>query len=191
MGAVVSATDVRAAVREQVQSLGARFVETPVAAAQAEGTGGYAKALDEESYQRQREAMSKVVAESDVVITTAAIPGKKAPILLTAEMVKLMQPRSVVVDLAAERGGNCELTKPGQTIEAHGVTIIGNDNLPSDVPYHASQMFGKNVVTFLQHLVGEGLPGKVNMEDEITRDTLICRDGELVNARVRELLAKG
>ena len=191
MGAVVSATDVRAAVREQVQSLGARFVETPVAAAQAEGTGGYAKALDEESYQKQREAMSKVVAESDVVITTAAIPGKKAPILLTAEMVKLMQPRSVVVDLAAERGGNCELTKPGQTIEAHGVTIIGNDNLPSDVPYHASQMFGKNVVTFLQHLVSEGLPGKVNMEDEITRDTLICRDGELVNARVRELLAKG
>jgi len=190
MGAVVSATDVRAAVREQVQSLGAKFVETPVAAAQAEGAGGYAKALDEESYQKQREAMSKVVAESDVVITTAAIPGKKAPILLTEEMVKLMQPRSVVVDLAAERGGNCELTKPGQTIVAHGVTIIGNDNLPSDVPYHASQMFGKNVVTFLQHLVGEGLPGKVNMEDEITRDTLICRDGELVSSRVRELLAR-
>jgi H+-translocating NAD(P) transhydrogenase subunit alpha len=190
MGAVVSATDVRAAVREQVQSLGAKFVETPVAAAQAEGAGGYAKALDEESYQKQREAMSKVVAESDVVITTAAVPGKKAPILLTEEMVKLMQPRSVVVDLAAERGGNCELTKPGQTILAHGVTMIGNDNLPSDVPYHASQMFGKNVVTFLQHLVGEGLPGKVNMEDEITRDTLICRDGELVNARVRELLAR-
>jgi len=190
MGAVVSATDVRAAVREQVQSLGAKFVETPVAAAQAEGAGGYAKALDEDTYKKQREAMSKVVAESDVVITTAAIPGKKAPILLTEEMVKLMQPRSVVVDLAAERGGNCEVTKPGQTIIAHGVTIIGNDNLPSDVPYHASQMFGKNVVTFLQHLVGEGLPGKVNMEDEITRETLICRDGELVNARVRELLAK-
>ena len=190
MGAVVSATDVRAAVREQVQSLGAKFVETPVAAAQAEGSGGYAKALDEDTYKKQREAMSKVVAESDVVITTAAIPGRKAPILLTEEMVKLMQPRSVVVDLAAERGGNCELTKPGRTIEAHGVTIIGNDNLPSDIPYHASQMFGKNVVTFLQHLVSEGLPGKVNLEDEITRETLICRDGELVNARVRELLAK-
>ena len=133
--------------------------------------------------------MSKVVAESDVVITTAAIPGKKAPILLTGEMVQMMQPGSVVVDLAAERGGNCELTKPGEIIESHGVTIIGLDNLPSDVPYHASQMFGKNVVTFLQHLVAEGLPGKVNLNDEITRDTLICRDGELLNDRVKHLLS--
>jgi NAD(P) transhydrogenase subunit alpha len=171
-----------------VQSLGAKFVESPVAPGQAEGTGGYAKAMDEESYKQQRSAMSKVVAESDVVITTAAIPGKKAPILLTAEMVAMMQPGSVVVDLAAERGGNCELTQPGKVIVTRGVTIIGLDNLPSDVPYHASQMFGKNVVTFLQHLVAEGLPGKVNMEDEITRDTLICRDGELLNSRVKQLL---
>jgi H+-translocating NAD(P) transhydrogenase subunit alpha len=188
LGAQVSATDVRSAVREQIQSLGAKFVETPVEAGKAEGTGGYAKALDEETYKKQREAMSKVVAESDVVITTAAIPGRKAPILVTADMVKLMQPGSVIVDLAAERGGNCELTKPGQTIVAEGVSILGPDNLPSDVPYHASQMFAKNVLTFLQHLVSLGFPGKVNTEDEITRDTLICRDGELVNARVRQLL---
>lgn len=188
LGAQVSATDVRAAVKEQVQSLGAKFVETPVEAGKAEGSGGYAKALDEETYQKQREAMSKVVAESDVVITTAAIPGRKAPILVTAEMVKLMQPGSVLVDLAAERGGNCELTKPGETVVSGGVTILGPDNLPSEVPYHASQMFGKNVITFLQHLLGLGLPGKVNTEDEITRETLLCRDGEIVNPRIRQLL---
>jgi NAD(P) transhydrogenase subunit alpha len=188
LGAQVSATDVRAAVREQVQSLGAKFVETPVEAGQAEGTGGYAKALDEETYQKQREAMSKVVAESDVVITTAAVPGRKAPILVTADMVKLMQPDAVIVDLAAERGGNCELTKPGETVVVNGVTILGPSNLPAEVPYHASQMFGKNVITFLQHLLGLGLPGKVHMDDEITRETLICRDGELLNARVKQLL---
>jgi NAD(P) transhydrogenase subunit alpha len=188
LGAQVSATDVRAAVKEQVQSLGAKFVETPVETGKAEGSGGYAKVLDEETYQKQREAMSKVVAESDVVITTAAIPGRKAPILVTAEMVKLMQPGSVLVDLAAERGGNCELTKPGETVVSGGVTILGPDNLPSEVPYHASQMFGKNVITFLQHLLGLGLPGKVNMEDEITRETLLCRDGEIVNSRIRQLL---
>ncbi len=188
LGAIVSATDVRAAVREQVQSLGAKFVETPVEAAKAEGTGGYAQALDEETYRKQREAMSKVVAESDVVITTAAIPGRKAPILVTAEMVKLMQPGSVIVDLAAERCGNCELTKPGETVVVDGVTILGPDNLPSDVPYHASQMFGKNVLTFLQHLVSQGLPGSVNTSDEITRETLICRDGQVLQPRIRQLL---
>ena len=189
LGAVVSATDVRAAVKEQIQSLGAKFIESPVAAAQAEGAGGYAKALDEESYKQQRAAMAKVVADSDIVITTAAIPGKKAPILLTAEMVQMMQPGSVVVDLAAERGGNCELTKPGEVIHTPGgVTIIGLDNLPSDVPYHASQMFGKNVVTFLTHLVTQGVPDNVHMDDEITRETLICRDGEVVNTRVKQLL---
>ncbi|HEY2828295.1 MAG TPA: Re/Si-specific NAD(P)(+) transhydrogenase subunit alpha [Pirellulales bacterium] len=188
LGAQVSATDVRAAVREQVQSLGAKFVETPVEAGQAEGAGGYAKALDEEAYQKQRAAMSKVVAESDVVITTAAVPGRKAPILVTADMVQLMQPGSVLVDLAAERGGNCELTKPGETVVVNDVTILGPNNLPSEVPYHASQMFGKNVITFLQHLFSLGLPGKVNTDDEITRDTLICRDGEIVNPRVRQLL---
>jgi NAD(P) transhydrogenase subunit alpha len=190
-GAVVSATDVRAAVREQVQSLGAKFVETPVEAGKGEGTGGYAKALDEESYRKQREAMSKVVAESDVVITTAAIPGRKAPILLTADMVQLMQPGSVIVDLAAERGGNCELTKPGETVVVNHVTILGPDNMPSDVPYHASQMFAKNVVTFLQHLLTLGMPGKVDTNDEITRETLVCMDGEVVHARIKEMLGKG
>ncbi len=163
-------------------------METSVDAGKAEGTGGYAKALDENEQRQQREAMAKVVAESDVVITTAAIPGKKAPILVTKEMVERMQPGAVLVDLAAERGGNCELTKPGQTVVVGGVTILGPDNLPSEVPYHASQMFGKNVVTFLQHLVSLGLPGKVNTEDEITRETLICRDGEVMNSRVRQLL---
>jgi H+-translocating NAD(P) transhydrogenase subunit alpha len=188
LGAQVSATDVRAAVREQVQSLGAKFVETPVDAKQAEGTGGYAKALDEESYQKQRDAMAKVVAESDVVITTAAIPGRRAPILVTTDMVHLMQPGSVLVDLAAERGGNCELTKPGDTVIVNGVMIIGPENLPSDVPYHASQMFAKNAITFLQHLIGLGLPATIDMADEITRETLICRDGEVVQPRVRQLL---
>jgi H+-translocating NAD(P) transhydrogenase subunit alpha len=188
MGAVVSATDVRSAVREQIQSLGAKFVETPVDATKAEGTGGYAKALDEEAAKKQREAMSKVVAESDLVVTTAAIPGRKAPILVTADMVNLMQPGAVIVDLAAERGGNCELTKPGETVVVNNVTILGPSNLPSEVPYHASQMFGKNVVTFLQHLISQGVPDKPNMEDEIVRETLICRDGQVLQPRVRQLL---
>ncbi|HTQ38042.1 MAG TPA: Re/Si-specific NAD(P)(+) transhydrogenase subunit alpha [Pirellulales bacterium] len=188
LGAQVSATDVRAAVREQVQSLGAKFVETPVDASKAEGAGGYAKALDEEAQRQQREAMTKAVSESDLVITTAAVPGRKAPILVTKEMVQRMQPGSVLVDVAAERGGNCELTKPGETVVVGGVTILGPTNLPSEVPYHASQMFAKNVVTFLQHLISLGLPGKANLEDEITRETLICRDGEIVNSRVRQLL---
>jgi NAD(P) transhydrogenase subunit alpha len=184
----VSATDVRSAVKEQVQSLGAKFVESSVDTGKAEGAGGYANALDEEAYQKQREALSKVVSESDAIITTAAIPGKKAPILVTAEMVGKMQPGSVIIDLAAERGGNCELTKPGETVVVNGVTILGPANLPSEVPYHASQMFAKNVVTFLQHLVDQGLPGKVNPDDEITRETLLCRDGQVLQPRVRELL---
>ncbi len=189
LGAQVSATDVRSAVKEQVQSLGAKFVESAVESSKAEGAGGYAKALDEEAYQKQREALTKVVAESDAVITTAAIPGKKAPILVTAEMVHRMQPGSVIVDLAAERGGNCELTRPGETVVTDGgVTILGPANLPSEVPYHASQMFAKNVVTFLQHLVDLGLPNKVDANDEITRETLLCRDGEVVQPRIRELL---
>ncbi len=190
LGAVVSATDVRSAVKDQIQSLGAKFVESPVDSAKAEGTGGYAKELDAEAQTKQREALSKAVAESDVVITTAAIPGRKAPILVTAEMVKLMQPGSVLVDLAAERGGNCELTKPGEIVVVNGVTILGPTNLPSEVPYHASQMFAKNVLTFLQHLAKEGLPAKVNLEDEITRETLICRDGQVIHPRVKQLLER-
>ncbi|MGD9720435.1 MAG: Re/Si-specific NAD(P)(+) transhydrogenase subunit alpha [Pirellulales bacterium] len=186
MGAVVSAYDVRAAVKEQVQSLGAKFVEMPLDAS-AEGQGGYAKAMDEEFYRRQRELMTTVVAGSDVVITTAAVPGKKAPTLITAEMVAAMPPGGVIVDVAAERGGNCALTRPGETVVENGVTIIGPANLPADVPYHASQMFAKNVTTLIEHLVADG-QFRFDLEDEITRETLVTKDGQVVHAKVRELL---
>jgi NAD(P) transhydrogenase subunit alpha len=196
LGAKVEAYDVRPAVKEQVQSLGARFVELPLESADAEDKGGYAKAQDESFYRRQREMMIKVVAGSDVVITTALIPGKRAPILVTTEMVEAMQPGSVVVDLAAERGGNCELTRPDQIVEHNGVTIIGPSNPAALVPYHASQMYSKNIVTFLLHLIvtsggkdGAKQPSLVlNLEDEITRDTLLTRDGAVVHARIKELL---
>ncbi len=187
MGAVVSAYDVRAAVKEQVQSLGARFVEMGIEGEQSEGKGGYAKAMDEEFYRRQRELMTKVVAEHDVVITTAAVPGKKAPTLITAEMVAVMPPGSVIVDVAAERGGNCALTRPSETVVEHGVTILGPANLPSDVPFHASQMFAKNATTFLNHLVKDG-QFEIDLDDEITRETLVAKDGQVVHPKVRELL---
>ena len=189
LGAKVEAYDVRPAVKEQVQSLGAKFVELPLDSADAEDKGGYAKAQDEAFYKRQREMMLKVVAASDVVITTALIPGKPAPILLTTEMVDAMAPGSVVVDLAAERGGNCELTKPDQIVTHHGVTILGPSNPPALVPYHASQMYSKNITTFLAHLLGKdgaaqtALP--INPDDEITRETLLTRGGDVVHARVR------
>jgi NAD(P) transhydrogenase subunit alpha len=187
LGAVVSAYDVRAAVKEQIQSLGGKFVEMPIEGGAAEGAGGYAKQMDEDFYRRQRELLTRVVAENDVVIATAAVPGKKAPLLVPADAVRGMQPGSVIVDLAAERGGNCELTKPGQTIEEHGVTIMGPTNLPSEVPYHASQMFAKNTATFLQHLVKEG-QFHFDMNDPITRDTMIARGGNVVHPAIRELL---
>ncbi len=188
LGAVVSAYDVRPAVKEQVQSLGAKFVEMDLAPTGAEAAGGYARAMDEEFYRKQREMMARVVAESDVVITTAAVPGKKAPILVTGEMLKGMAPGSVIVDLAAERGGNCDLTRPGETVVEHGVTILGPANLPSEIPYHASQMYAKNISTFLLHLVKDGQV-QVNEEDEIIRETLVTRDGKVVNPRVAELLS--
>ena len=188
LGAVVSAYDLRAAVKEQVQSLGAKFVELPLES--AEGQGGYAKAMDEEFYRRQRELLTKVVAESDVVVTTAAVPGKKAPTLVTAEMVAAMAPGSVIVDVAAERGGNCALTKPGQTVVEHGVTILGPANLAADVPNHASQLFAKNVTTFLANLTQDGQL-VVNTDDEITRESLVTRDGQVIHAKVRELLGLG
>ncbi len=191
MGARIEAYDVRPAVKEQVQSLGAKFVELPLDAADAEDKGGYAKAQDESFYRRQREMMLKVVAGSDVVITTALIPGKRAPILLTTEMVEAMEPGSVVVDLAAERGGNCELTQPDTVVEHKGVKIIGPSNPPALVPYHASQMYSKNIITFLQHLLGkDGVSAPIlplNQEDEITRETLLTRDGAVVHQRVREM----
>jgi NAD(P) transhydrogenase subunit alpha len=187
LGAVVEAYDVRPAVKEQVQSVGARFVELPLETAQAEGKGGYAKEQDESFYQRQRETMARVVASSDVVITTAVVPGKKAPVLVTAEMVRGMAPGSVVVDLAAERGGNCELTRADRVVMEQGVTILGPTNLPSTVPYHASQMYARNITTFLLHLLKDGNV-RIDASDEITRDTLVAARGEVVNPRIREVL---
>jgi H+-translocating NAD(P) transhydrogenase subunit alpha len=187
LGAVVEAYDVRPAVREQVQSVGAKFVELPLETGHAEDKGGYAKAQDEAFYQRQREMMARVVASNDVVITTAVVPGRKAPVLVTADMVRGMAPGSVIVDLAAERGGNCELTRADQVVVEKGVTILGPTNLPSTVPYHASQMYAKNITTFLLHLVKDDAV-KFDPADEITRDTLIAKDGEVVNARVRQAL---
>jgi len=187
LGAVVSAYDVRTAVKEQIQSLGGKFVEMPLEAGAAEGEGGYARQMDEEFYRRQRELMTRVVAESDVVIATASIPGKKAPVLIPADAVRGMQPGSVIVDLAAERGGNCELTRPGEMVEEQGVTILGPTNLPAEVPYHASQMFAKNVATFLAHLIKDG-QFFFDTSDPITRDTMITRDGNVVHPAIRKLL---
>ena len=190
LGASISAYDVRPAVKEQVQSVGAKFVEMQLETFDAETKGGYAQEMGEEFYRKQRELMMKVVADHDVVITTAAIPGKKSPVLITADMVANMAAGSVIVDLAAERGGNCELTKADQTVVEHGVTIMGPTNLPSDAPYHASQMYAKNIVTFLLNLVKDKQV-QMNMEDEIIRDTLIAKDGKIVNARVQQLLGAG
>ncbi len=188
LGAVVSAYDLRPAVKEQVQSLGGRFVELPLEVSDAQDAGGYAKAQDESFYQRQRELLGKVVAESDVVITTAVVPGKKSPVLVTKEMVAGMAPGSVIVDLAAERGGNCELTRADETIAVNGVTIVGTINLASTVPYHASQMYAKNLANFLTHLMKDGKL-QMNLDDEITRGTLCTQGGEIVNARLREFFA--
>jgi NAD(P) transhydrogenase subunit alpha len=188
LGAVASAYDMRAASKEQVMSLGGRFVELPIEAKDAQDAGGYAKAQDESFYQKQRELLAKTVAESDVVITAAVIPGKRSPILVTKDMVARMAPGSVVVDLAAERGGNCESTKPDETIVVHGVTIIGMFNLAETVPYHASQMYARNISAFLQNLTKDGKV-QVNLKDEIIRETLVTHEGEIVNARVREFFS--
>src|SRR5262245_38898104 len=196
LGARVEAYDVRPAVKEQIQSLGARFVEMPIEAGDAQDAGGYAKAQDESFYRRQREMMLKTVGGSDVVISTAAIPGKRAPILITEEMVKAMPPGSAIVDLAAATGGNCELTVADEAVVRHGVTIIGPTNLPATVPYHASQMYARNVTTLIQHLVRreKGADGKptgapklvVDANDEITKEILVTNNGEVVHPRLRE-----
>jgi NAD(P) transhydrogenase subunit alpha len=186
LGAVVKAYDIRPAVKEQIESLGATFVEMEIEAGDSEDKGGYALEMDEEFYRKQRELMTRVVAESDVVITTAAIPGKKAPVLITADMVRGMRRGSVIVDLAAEHGGNCELTEADNRVDAGGVTIIGPTNLPSTVPYHASQMYSRNLLTLLKHLVKDD-EISFDMEDEITRDTLLTRGGEIINSRLREI----
>jgi H+-translocating NAD(P) transhydrogenase subunit alpha len=186
LGAVVEAYDVRPAAKEQVQSVGAKFVELPLEASDAEDKGGYAKVQDESFYRRQREMMAKVVAASDVVITTAAVPGKRSPVLVTADMVANMAQGSVIIDLAAERGGNCELTKADQIVSEYGVTIFGPTNLPSTVPYHASQMYARNVATFVAHLMKDKVLA-LDMSDEITRETLVTRDGQLIHERIKSL----
>ena len=187
LGAKVEAYDVRPAVKEQIESLGARFVELPIENAGAEDKSGYATAQDEAFYQKQRALLSRTVAASDVVITTASVPGKRAPVLIPADAVASMASGSVIIDLAAERGGNCELTKPDEIVVTRGVTILGPTNLPSTVPYHASQMYAKNITTFLLHLVKDGAV-QFNLEDEITRETLVTHKGEIVHPRVRELI---
>src|SRR5271154_5246437 len=185
LGAVVSAYDLRPASKEQVQSLGGRFVELPIEAKDAQDARGYGTAQDETFYAKQRELLARVVADSDVVITTAVVPGKKAPVLVTAEMVKAMAPGSVIFDLAGERGGNCELTQSGKIVVEFGVTIIGAINLATSVPYHASQMYARNLTTFLLYMVKDGKL-QLNLQDEIIRETMITSGGEVVNARVRD-----
>jgi NAD(P) transhydrogenase subunit alpha len=187
LGGVVSAYDIRPAVKEQVESLGARFVEMELETDSAETTGGYAKAMDEEFYRKQRELMGHVVSENDVVITTAAVPGRTAPILVTKEMVSRMQPGSVIVDIAAERGGNCELTKPGETVVHEGVTVIGPRNVASNLAHHASQLYSKNITTFLLSMVKEGalLPDE---QDEIVQATRLTREGSVASEKAQEIL---
>lgn len=188
LGAVIQAYDVRPAVKEQVQSVGARFVELELDTADSEGSGGYAQAMDEQFYAKQREMMARVVAENDVVITTAAVPGKPAPVLVTEDMVRSMRPGSVVIDLAAERGGNCEITEPGRTVVKHGVTLVGEVNLPSTVPFHASQMYSNNIVNFLKLMIADGALD-ADVEDDIVQGATVTRGGEIVNEMVGALLS--
>jgi NAD(P) transhydrogenase subunit alpha len=188
LGAVVEAYDTRPAVKEQVESLGARFVELALETKDAEAKTGYAKAQSEEFYRLQRELMGKSVAAADVVVTTALIPGQRAPVLITEEMVRAMRPGSVVVDLAAEQGGNCALTEPGQEVVRHGVLLIGPVNLPSTVPFHASQMYARTVSNYLQHLVKDGRV-QLDLNDELTRSPLVTHQGEVVHEAVKSALA--
>ena len=185
LGAVVEAYDVRPAVKEEVQSLGARFIELELEA--QEGQGGYAREQSEDFLRRQRELLGERVAAADVVITTAAVPGRRAPLLVTADMVRAMRPGSVVVDLAAETGGNCELTVPGKVVDVGGVLVEGTLNVPSTVPLHASQLYARNVTNLLQHLLKEGRV-EVDFEDEITKGSCVTYRGEVVNERAREMI---
>ena len=187
LGAVPSAYDVRPAVREQVESLGARFVELPLQTHDAQDTSGYARPMDQDFYRRQAELLGELIAEQDVVITTAAVPGQRAPVLITRPMVERMAPGSVIVDLAAERGGNCELTRPGQTLCHKGVQIIGPLNLPATVPVHASQLFARNVAAFILNLVRNGRI-QTDADDQIIRETLVAHRGQIVHPRVRQAL---
>jgi NAD(P) transhydrogenase subunit alpha len=190
LGAVVHAYDVRPAVKEQIESLGAKFVALNLETTGAEDKGGYAKALSEDQQHRQREELAHVIAGSDVVISTAAIPGRRSPLLITADAVRRMPRGSVIVDLAAERGGNCELTKADQFVVDNGVAILGPTNLPSEIPQHASQMFAKNLVTLMQTLTIKG-ELVIDLKDEVIRETLAAKDGQVQNARLRETLGLG
>ncbi|MBX6388635.1 MAG: NAD(P) transhydrogenase subunit alpha [Frankia sp.] len=187
LGAVVSAYDVRPAVREQVESVGGAFVDLGLTTEGAEAAGGYAAALGDDFYRRQRAALGKVVAASDIVITTAQVPGRPAPVLVTADMVHAMAPGSVVVDLAAAAGGNCELSRPDQETGAGGVTVLAPTNLPATVPAHASQLYAKNLVNFLRLLLPDGAL-RLDLTDVVIADTLVTHGGEVVSPRVRELL---
>ncbi len=186
LGAVVSAYDVRPAVKEEVQSLGAKFIE--LALETQEGEGGYAREQSEEFLRKQRELIGEHVAKSDVVITTAAVPGRRAPLLVTGDMVKGMRPGSVIVDLAAETGGNVELTQAGKDVDVGGVTIIGTRNVPSTMALHASQLFARNVANLLLHLVKDGAI-TLDFQDEITKGSCVTHGGEIVNERAKQLLA--
>lgn len=188
LGAVVCAYDVRPVVKEQVESVGAKFIMLDVDSKTSEDKGGYAKVMDEAFYRRQRELLTEVLREQDVVITTAAVPGRKSPILITAEMVNSMCHGSVIVDIAAERGGNCELTRAGESFLHHGVTIAGPVNLPSMVPYHASHMLSSNITSFLKLLCKDGGPS-INRDDDIIRETLVAHGGKIVHQKIAELLA--
>lgn len=188
LGAVVEAFDIRPAVKEEVQSLGAKFVEVKLDE-DTVAAGGYAKEISEAAKQRTQEVVAEHVKNSDVVITTAQVPGKKAPLLVTEEMVAQMAPGSVIVDLAAEQGGNCAGTEPGKDVVRHGVTIIGPINLPSSMPVHASQMYAKNISTLLQYLIKDG-ELQLNFEDDIISSTCITHGGEIRNQRVKDALTQ-
>ncbi|MFN3820977.1 MAG: Re/Si-specific NAD(P)(+) transhydrogenase subunit alpha [bacterium] len=186
LGAVVSAYDVRPAVKQEVESLGARFIEMGLESQDAQTAGGYARAMDESFYQRQRELMSDAVSSANVVISTAAVPGKRAPILITREMVEKMEPGSVIVDLAAAMGGNCELTQPDHKVIHNGVTILGPTNLPATVPYHASYMFAKNISAFIRNLINKEGKLDLDQDDPIITETLVLRDGKMVHGALKE-----
>lgn len=187
LGAIVEAYDVRPAVKEQVESLGAKFVEMELDADDSEGEGGYAKAMDDAFYEKQRELMTRVVAANDVVITTAAIPGKKAPVLVTDAMVQGMKHGSVIVDLAAVTGGNCELTRPDETVREHGVTILGPTNLPSELAHDASNMFSNNITSLLTSMLKDG-QAVIDTQDEVIAGTLVTHNGKVVHPAVLERL---
>ena len=187
LGAVVEAFDTRPVVKEQVQSLGAKFLEIDLGESGA-GAGGYAKELSEEAHKKEVELLAKAARENDIVITTAAIPGRKAPVLITKDMVPAMRPGSVIVDLAAETGGNCELTEPGKTVVREGVTIIGTTNLPSTMPYHSSQMYSRNIASLLALFLKEG-KATLDMSDEVVKGTVITQNGDVVHDATKKLLA--